>query len=273
MIGRVLMSKYSWLDCDEECKKWKQHKKAKIKVVTESFFNNANIILKHDNDFKEKLCSCINGEIQIVTKVRTVQRQKNKKKYSRKYRGIEIDFFNSELREKLKNNDSLLFEVYNEEGVFYTSNGKRGFDFAQLDNKYNLFQLWNQCFGKRALYNGEELWKDSLEQNAFLKEVADVINFSTFEKGKDVEVKKDAITILGELQFGNWGLVYRDLFKLLDADANSGVDLFVYITAHNKLLSYASDQIVSYDDTVKVLNEFSNLIKVPVWLIGLDIEI
>ncbi len=344
------MAKYSWLDTEDECNAWGQRKKARVYIATESFFNNANIILKHDNDFKEGLCSCVNGEIAVRPKVRTVTRQRDgvkcSKKYrgieidffnselrkrlnsndsllfevynregrtvtrqrdgvkcSKKYRGIEIDFFNSELRKRLNSNDSLLFEVYNREGIFYTSNGKKGFDFAQLDYRYNLLQLWNQCFGKRGLYKGEELWesalkqnpflkeaadeidfngfergkdvevKSALKQNPFLKEAADEIDFNGFERGKDVEVKKEVMTILGELQFGNWGLIYRDLFKLLDADANSGVDLFVYITAHQNLLSYASDQVVNYDETVKVLNEFSHLIKVPVWLIGLDIEV
>lgn len=267
------MAKYSWLDTEDECNAWGQRKKARVYIATESFFNNANIILKHDNDFKEGLCSCVNGEIAVRPKVRTVTRQRDGVKCSKKYRGIEIDFFNSELRKRLNSNDSLLFEVYNREGIFYTSNGKKGFDFAQLDYRYNLLQLWNQCFGKRGLYKGEELWESALKQNPFLKEAADEIDFNGFERGKDVEVKKEVMTILGELQFGNWGLIYRDLFKLLDADANSGVDLFVYITAHQNLLSYASDQVVNYDETVKVLNEFSHLIKVPVWLIGLDIEV
>ncbi len=361
------MAKYLWLDTEDECNRWNKHTKAEVHIAIESFFNNANIILKHDNNFKEKLCSCINGEIEVKPKIRTVTRQRDgvkcSKKYrgieidffnselrkrlnsndlllfevynregifytsngkkgfdfaqldyrynllqlwnqcfgkrglykgeelwesalkrtvtrqrdgvkcSKKYRGIEIDFFNSELRKRLNSNDSLLFEVYNREGVFYTSNGKKGFDFAQLDYRYNLLQLWNQCFGKRGLYKGEELWESALKQNPFLKEAADEIDFNAFERGKDVEVKKEVMTILGELQFGNWGLIYRDLFKLLDADANSGVDLFVYITAHHNLLSYASDQIVNYDDTARVLNEFSHLIKVPVWLIGLDIEV
>lgn len=267
------MAKYLWLDTEDECNRWNKHTKAEVHIAIESFFNNANIILKHDNNFKEKLCSCINGEIEVKPKIRTVTRQRDGVKCSKKYRGIEIDFFNSELRKRLNSNDLLLFEVYNREGIFYTSNGKKGFDFAQLDYRYNLLQLWNQCFGKRGLYKGEELWESALKQNPFLKEAADEIDFNAFERGKDVEVKKEVMTILGELQFGNWGLIYRDLFKLLDADANSGVDLFVYITAHHNLLSYASDQIVNYDDTARVLNEFSHLIKVPVWLIGLDIEV
>ncbi len=51
------MAKYLWLDTEDECNAWGQRKKARVYIATESFFNNANIILKHDNDFKEGLCS------------------------------------------------------------------------------------------------------------------------------------------------------------------------------------------------------------------------
>ncbi|MDB8574077.1 hypothetical protein [Turicibacter sanguinis] len=65
----------------------------------------------------------------------------------------------------------------------------------------------------------------------------------------------------------------RDLFKLLHADTNSGIDLFVYVTADKKLLDYANDRTVSYDKTIEIWNEFSNLVKVPIWVIGLDLDV
>lgn len=185
---------------------------------------------------------------------------------------------NKSLRNLLAKDSQILFEVYNKDGVFYTSNSKSGFDFAYLDKTYNLIQLWNLCFGRRCLYDGQNHWNKALNDNDFIileneSLNNDYFNLKSFQAGRDINFTKSKLTILGELQFGNWGLAYRDLFKLLQSDANSGVDLFVYVTAHNNLLSYASDNIVSYEETIKILNEFSNLIKIPIWVIGLDIEI
>lgn len=264
---------YFWLENNEDIKQWESTIKGNLYIGNEYFFNNSNIILNQDSEFYNRLKSNIIGEIDIEPTVRSTQRSKNKKKYKKYYKGINIDAFNSSLRLSLNKYPNLLFELYNDDGVFYTSNAKKGFDFASIDADYNIIKLWNLCFGKKSLYDGESHWKKSLESNDFIMSASKGFNFESFEKGQDIKIIKNSLTILGELQFGNWGLAYRDLFKLLHADTNSGVDLFVYITAHNNLLSYASDGIVSYEDTIKILNEFSNLIKVPIWVIGLDLDI
>ena len=266
---------YFWLENDSEIKEWESTRIGSIYASNEYFFNNSNIILGQDPDFRDELLSYLSGEIDIKPTIRSTQRTLNKKKYKKFYKGIDIDALNSSLRLNLNTDSRLLFELYNDDGVFYTSNSKKGFDFARIDTTYNLINLWNLCFGRKSLYDGESHWKKSLESNDFIKSASELegLNLESFKIGEDKKIIKNALTILGELQFGNWGLAYRDLFKLLQADTNSGVDLFVYVTAHNNLLSYASDGIVSYEDTVKILNEFSNLIKVPIWVIGLDIEI
>ena len=269
------MAHYFWLENDDEINEWKSKTIGNLYVSTQYFFNNSNIILNQDSNFKNKLLSYLNSEIDIKPTVRTTQRTKNKIKYKKRYKGIDIDAFNSSLRSILIKDSDLLFELYNYDGVFYTSNSKKGFDFAKIDTIYNLINLWNLCFGRKSLYDGENHWNKSLENNDFIKSAleSENLNLELFNPGEDVKIEKNSLTILGELQFGNWGLAYRDLFKLLQADANSGVDLFVYVAAHNNLLSYGSDNIVSYDETIKILHEFSNLIKVPIWVIGLDINI
>lgn len=256
---------YFWIESDEESKQWLSNSSANIFVSNEYFFNNSNIILGQDPDFSPLFKSYLSSNITIKPTIR--------KKSTKHYKGIDITELNKSLRVLLSQDQQILFEVYNKDGVFYTSNSKSGFDFAYLDKTYNLIQLWNLCFGIRGLYNGQEHWNKSLKDNNFIKIEEDSFDFSSFEVGNDKRFTKSSLTILGELQFGNWGLAYRDLFKLLQADINSGVDLFVYVTAHNNLLSYASDNIVSYEDTIKILNEFSNLIKIPIWVIGLDIEV
>lgn len=261
---------YFWIESKEDSSSWLSNSSANIFVSHEYFFNNSNIILGQDPNFSSNFKSIISSNINIKPIIR--------KKSGKHYKGIEITQLNKSLRTLLSQDSQILFEVYNKDGVFYTSNSKIGFDFAYLDNTYNLVQLWNLCFGRRGLYDGHNHWNKTLNDNYFIRLENeslnnDYFNFESFEKGQDINFSKSKLTILGELQFGNWGLAYRDLFKLLQADTNSGVDLFVYVTAHNKLLSYASDNIVSYEYTIKILNEFSNLIKVPIWVIGLDIEI
>lgn len=261
---------YFWLENEEDKNSWLSNSSANIFISHEYFFNNSNIILDQYPDFTSNFKTLISSNINIKPTIR--------KKSTKYYQGIDITELNKSLRYLLSNDPKILFEVYNNDGVFYTSNSKSGFDFAYLDRTYNLIQLWNLCFGRRGLYDGENHWNKSLNDNDFIKSEYESSNneyfkLASFERGKDIRFTKSELTILGELQFGNWGLAYRDLFKLLQADANSGVDLFVYVTAHNNLLSYASDNIVSYQDTIKILNEFSNLIKVPIWVIGLDIQI
>lgn len=261
---------YFWIENKTESDLWLSNTSANIFVSHEYFFNNSNIILSQDADFSSNFKSYLSGNIDIKPIIR--------RKFTKNYKGIDITELNKSLRNLLAKDPQILFEVYNKDGVFYTSNSKSGFDFAYLDKTYNLIQLWNLCFGRRCLYDGQNHWNKALKDNDFIRFENESLNskhfnLKSFEAGKDISFTKSKLTILGELQFGNWGLAYRDLFKLLQADANSGVDLFIYVTAHNNLLSYASDNIVSYEETIKILNEFSNLIKIPIWVIGLDIEI
>lgn len=252
---------------NSEKSQWKSINEGYLKIRSQYFFNNANIILSHEKYFRQNIMNNLIGNIKIDTKIRNSKGEI--------YKGIDIAKFNKELRKNLSQDSKLIFEIYNEDGVFYTSNQKKGFDFGYLDNKYNLIQLWNLCFGKRGLHNGQSHWEKSLKSNRFFERTAEEIDFKTeyFQKGISCDSDKQILTILGELQFGNWGLIYRDLFKLLHADANSGVDLFVYVVADGDLLNYASEGIVTFEKTVNILNEFASLVKVPVWVIGLDIEI
>ena len=88
----------------------------------------------------------------------------------------------------------------------------------------------------------------------------------------DYCVDKEKLTVVGELQFGNWALVYRDLFRLLDADSNPGVDFYIYVTADKELSGLLSSQTVSFNKTAEILQQYRNIIRVPIWLIGLGID-
>ena len=67
-------------------------------------------------------------------------------------------------------------------------------------------------------------------------------------------------------------MIYRDLFRLLDADSNPGIDFYIYVAADDELSGLLSDNTVSYKSAGEVISESLSIIKTPVWLIGLGIE-
>ena len=80
------------------------------------------------------------------------------------------------------------------------------------------------------------------------------------------------MTVVGELQFGNWALIYKDLFRLLAADNDPGIDFYIYVAADEKLSSFLSRNTVSFKQADSVMNEYRSIIKTPIWLISLGIE-
>jgi hypothetical protein len=163
------------------------------------------------------------------------------------------------------------FEATVSDGVIWASNapGSRveGFDSAQYDEQLNLASLWELCLGRRRLADGERVWEANAEPAELAREVRaalDIDGRHAFEKQRP--------TVLGELQFGNWGLLYRDLMRLLAADEQIGIDLFVYITATGRLSTALSSHTVNFEMSKHDgLLSFSNLLRVPTWLIGLDL--
>lgn len=82
----------------------------------------------------------------------------------------------------------------------------------------------------------------------------------------------DTPLIVGEIQFGNWALAYRDFFKVLKANVQNSIDCLVYVVPTGNLEAMLSEGIVTYDKSVKILNEFSKVVSVPVWVIGIDLK-
>ena len=105
---------------------------------------------------------------------------------------------------------------------YYTTNEKKqvaGFDFAILNSERNLHKLHELCFGKLRYEDGQKRWLKFLENNPDLNEY---VNSTDFNKN---DVKDDIPLILGEIQFGNWALAYRDFFKVLKANVQTFGDL------------------------------------------------
>ena len=131
----------------------------------------------------------------------------------------------------------------------------------------------NLCFGELKYSDGLKRWEKFLSRNSDLKDFAETL-VRTEELGQNIPfLDINEPLILGEIQFGNWGLVYRDFFKLLKANVQTSVDCLVYIVCTGELENLLSSSIVTYEKTVSLLKDFSKVINVPVWVIGVDIKI
>ena len=94
------------------------------------------------------------------------------------------------------------------------------------------------------------------------------------QNGVDLEIENNnEPLILGEIQFGNWALAYRDLFKILKANVQTSVDCLIYIVSTGELELMLSDGIVTFDKTKKIIEEFNKVVSVPIWLIGIDVKV
>ena len=130
------------------------------------------------------------------------------------------------------------------------------------------------CFGNLQYADGEIRWNKFLKKNPDLKEIADYL-FQLEGNGKNITKENEESPtplIVGEIQFGNWALAYRDFFKVLKADVQNSVDCLIYIVPTGNLEKMLSDGIVTFDKTKKIMEEFSKVISVPVWLIGIDVD-
>ncbi len=190
-------------------------------------------------------------------------------------KGITAGSLNKEIRRLLEKVNNIEFEVNQLDGVYFVSGQTNGFDFGLIDNEYNLINFRNLCFGKRHLHDGIKEWKKFLAnpKNIMYKQVAEKLNLIDGNSfGIDLPAEKKSPIILGEIQFGNWALAYRDFFKVLKANVLTNVDVLIYIVPDGKLQSHLSDGIVTFNNTQEIISEFAKVITVPIWLIGLDIE-
>lgn len=234
------------------------------------YHNHAREILEFNGQVILNFQDALNQTIPIKTKIR--------KRGKEEYNGIEADYLNKEIRSLLqKKFTDLKLEVNEQNGVYHfsTKTNKQiaGFDFALLNSKNNLIKLRNLCFGELKYSDGKRKWDKFLNDNPSLEDFSKTI-LKPESYGENIPlIESDDPLILGEIQFGNWGLVYRDFFKLLKANVQTSVDCLIYIVCAGELEEKLSDGIVSFDKTVKLLKEFSKVINVPVWVLGIDLKV
>lgn len=251
----------------ESLEKWTNTTSSHIYIAQQKFHRNAELFLENYPNFKNSLESCLNKEFfGLCYSIR------NKKGV--KSQGITANSLNKELRDSLKQIDSLKFEVESKNGVLFDSDKTGGFDFALFDENFNLMNFYNHCLGKNAHIHGIEEWMAELDKRPDWQTLANQLDLLNFEDliGNDIPTEKKHPTIIGEIQFANWALAYYDLFKVLHLDNLMDLDLLVYITATGNLNSCLSDGIVNYLDMENIINKYSSILKVPIWLIGIDIK-
>lgn len=251
---------------------WLETTNAKLFIKKQYFHHHAFEIINSHKKISDFINTAFNSDISISPRIKRTKNLKSK--------AIKADDLNIQLRTLLKNNKKdvdIKFEVIEENGVFYFASDKSaigGFDFAILNNEINLLALRNLCFGELQYFDAEHRWNKFLNNNPELKEISETIINLDF-KGQNLKKNKSEISeplIVGEIQFGNWALAYRDFFKVLKADVQNNIDCLIYIVPCDNLEKALSDGIVTFDKTVKIIEEFAKVINVPVWLIGLDIE-
>jgi len=256
---------------EHEKKNWSKTHNIKLFVAKEYFHHHSFEIMNAHKELKDKFLSSLSNKIRISPRVKRTQGFES--------RAIEAKELNIVIRELLKKipDNEIKFEVFEENGVFYFSSEKSaigGFDFAILNHYNNIISIRNLCFGNLQYADGEARWEKFLKSNPDLIEIANKLK-RIDEKGKNILKsidEKPVPLIVGEIQFGNWALAYRDFFKVLKADVQNSVDCLIYIVPTGNLEKMLSDGIVTYDKTKKILEEFTKVISVPVWLIGIDVE-
>lgn len=251
---------------------WMATSSVNLFVKKQYFHHHAFEILDSHRKIKDFVQSSLNQPIPISPRIKNTKQLQS--------RAIKADNLNVQIRNLLKGVRSdvdIKFEVVEENGVFYFASEKSsigGFDFAILNNEANLLALRNLCFGELQYHDAEQRWNRFLQKNPDLLGISEII-YNLGSKGTNIKRNKSTAMdplIVGEIQFGNWALAYRDFFKVLKADVQNNIDCLIYIVPCDNLEKALSDGIVTFDKTVKIIEDFAKVINVPVWLIGLDID-
>lgn len=246
----------------------------KIKIANERFFGNADLLLPAIKD---------SAGILLSTDIRTWLTEsyeltpKDHREGGAIRSGYNASELNSALREKMAAIPGIHGETYVEYGAILTK-GKKGFDFSLFDEEYNIVKLRNAFIGDPGRFCGE---------TSLLKLNSNVLrgDGTTFTKmdwkrkidslggtyGINIEAQKQRYTVVGEIQFGNWAIVRHDFLRLLNSAIDGEIDYYVYITATGNLEKKLSSGIVSFGDAVELFEANKQLIRTPIWVIGIDI--
>lgn len=242
--------------------------KIKLKISEEQLFGrNANIVCDAKKDLINRIKDCITSSKATIGICH--RDKKNTKKDPNAQIGINSDSLNAVIREKLKSIESLCFETNVEYGAFFERKKKSDFDFSLYDRMYNYCSFWNYNNKRSDL---KKIIKETIQDrdksdwNRFKKEYKPKNNTDVVYRGEN------CLNIVGEIQMGNWGLLYKDIFRLLRAKKSPGVELYIYVTITGFLKDKLSSSVVCFEKAVKEFKELMDIIEVPVLVLGVDID-
>lgn len=228
--------------------------------------HHATSVLNEHPDILDLLLRSIAGAHVVQCQIR--------RKRSEEYLGVNATSLNRTLKRRFKSTGEWRYEATVRDGVIFDSadlDAKvEGFDIAKYDDRSNLGALWTACFGRRPLRNGEALWQQVRAEPGKTAIADAVAKYPEAVPGRDLRLDRLTPTILGEIQFGNWALAYRDVMKLLAATTETEVDLFVYVVADGALADMISDGTVNFSKFSDILDEFAAVVNVPTLVVGVD---
>lgn len=252
-----------------EMKNWKIKKTTNFFIAKETYHRNAELFLKSFPNIKSGITDAFTQELSGIVHTVSDKKKTGKVEY---YKRLTAGSVNASLKSSLKNVHSIKFEVEYREGVLFDSPQTGGFDFAIFDEERNIVDFRNYCFGRKPIHNGKIEWENELQKRPDWSMIAKHLKLPNLDLiGTDITHLKASPTVIGEIQLGNWSLAYYDMFKVLHLDNLADLDLLVYVTPTGNLNHYLSDGIVNYSLMKSILNKYNSILKVPIWLIGLDV--
>ncbi len=241
----------------------------KINIKTEEpvFYNSANDKYLLHKELIDSVLNGLNGTYQV-----------GYVKRDRPFRhGINANSLNEALRNKLAEIPGIGGETDVVFGSFLPPVHSKGeFDFSIVDKISNFYNFWNHCCGKSGVIDGDQQVdyyirdeKTKLEWDSFIKR-------DNPQKHKShLVVPEHAFNLIGEIQFGNWAMVYKDMFRLVSAiNKSAKIDMYIYVVADGDLLSLMSDQVVGLSDAIKRFKENTenHNINKPVMIVPLNLS-
>lgn len=221
--------------------------------------------------FRKKFLDSLNTDITVGLTKRKIK--------EKSLLGVNANSINAEVRNCLKLIDNIEFETSVYYGTFLSQNVKSDFDFSIIDKDSNYYNLWNYCYGLEARVKGTEVFEQLIINNNKLE---DWKNHMSKYDNDDFKYKQDLIVpdytfnVIGEIQFGNWAMIYKDMFRLVTAiNKNAKIDLYIYICANESISDLISDGTVTYKKAVDEFKENvdNHNINKPIIIIPLDINL
>lgn len=235
--------------------------KIKLKIVEEKQLGRALAVCNMEKSLINKIKECIQEELEVGITDRADSSKKSAI-------GINADSVNKALRNAMSKIEGIHFETSVENGAFFERRKKSNFDFSYYNRMLNYEKFWNYC-------RNQADFDERINQSITLEYQESWRTFiDTYKpiKTENIDVGIADNTVVGEIQFGNWAMIYKDIFRLLRAKNSPGVDLYIYITDTGKLNKFLSSQVVEYKKALKEFSENMDIIQTPILIIGLDID-